>query len=359
MFNFFKKKKSPNLVPPNSQRYYYPSKELIGEEYCSDIICEESFHRLQEKERLKYSLICEIEGSNIDETETACSMEKYAQGKDVFEVVVIREEDKEYSDKSNGVSYCYLPSVVECYDKDAPTTFFVSLIEGRCEILSNSNVLSGEDADNYLPWYKSVGKYSPVRDGKVIERIEASLIAMEKQLDEQIAKYGILLENAEKAKQERIEKNKKRLAMFSEGIEEVLLAMGVSSSACKSIIKKAVTEEDFVMEVLHILQDKGYIAYLDWKDDVEEVLFSLNIILKKKEKPLLEEKDFDLEEEVYCDEALEYIQKRAEEQSFVLIDTGSDGVYVTEVDRDEVEDFVSKAEKLFCLPEVGFSVRKA
>lgn len=298
----------------------------------SDSICADSFYRLQEKGRREDSLICEIKGSNIDETETACLMEKYAQGKDVFEVVVLREEDKEYSDKSNGVSYCYLPSVVECYDKDAPTTFFVSLIEGRCEILSNSNVLSDEDAGNYLPWYKSVGKYSPVRDGKVIERIEASLIAMEKQLDEQIAKYGILLENAEKIKRERIKKNKKKFETIFKEIEGVFAVIGGSSSTCRSIIKKAAMEEDCMAELLYILRDRGYISYLDWKDDVEETLFALNLVLKKRKKPLLEEADFDLEEEVYCNEAVEYIQKIAQEQSFVFIDTGSDGVYVTVVD---------------------------
>lgn len=342
MLNFFKRlKNKENYEFPRSQRYYYPQKELLGDEHKTDIISFESISEICEEFARLQSLWYKLSGVERDEIEN-----KSHKG---FEFVKIKIEDIEYSDRGNNVDYCYLPTVVEMYDEGSPLTYFISIIKGRCEIRSTRfaiTSLEGKKLTNHVTWYESIGQYEKVEDPSTIQKIELTIIEYKSQLRDMYKDCLKRIKERELRKKELILKNENLVKGVTKDLEEMLFLIGVSKNSYKVICSEATKSSNFLEAVIEILSRKNYIVYLDWKMEPQDVLWNINNLLKKQR---LSQIELELDRSrlgLDSYEILEYIQKNLDGMRLFGIDSGTDGYFIGIISNKKYTLFLLIFQKL-------------
>lgn len=361
----FKNKSKVNYKAPKSQRYYYPQKQLLGEECKTNIINAQEIIKLCEKADIARNLRHKCFAYNTnDKVEQIIPLKNYSNGLNIFNVANAIKEDIEYSSKSEGVEYCYLPTKIDFWDEDGSVTYFVAVVENKCEIRSNSQILVSLDqvknGTNFCTWYQSIGKYPEVKEEKIIKKIENTILAYNGRLNAMIVEYNRIIEEKEKVKQEIISKNQILFATIEKKLEHALSLIGVSKRTYQNIYHEALKSKYLIDTILESLSDKNSLAYLDWKLNVEDVLFNLNNVAKKQNLKIISEDTIDINCELCCDEAVNYIQQKVDIYSYFLIDIGSDGCFAGIVSTDKLELFVSMIDEIFSqLEDDTYKITKA
>lgn len=84
-----------------------------------------------------------------------------------------------------------MPTNIQFYDEYSPLTYFIALIDDKCEICSNQWVLREKSVpdSNICTWAESIGKYTPVNDKTTIRKIENTMTALKAQMEDKIRLY--------------------------------------------------------------------------------------------------------------------------------------------------------------------------
>lgn len=340
------------VVYPGFQRIYYPGKKLMGQPVKSPTINTAALMHLLELNneyiKLDNSLVLQ------DNTYTNKPNLYEFTGKpssDYFEFAHISLEDIEYRPSNAPIEYTYLPTNLQMYDQNSPFTYFVATVEGKCELQSLSHTVTNADAPNHMAWYDSVGQFQNVDSQDIIHKVENTLAVYEKYIQARIAELKQIKINEKKMLQLQIDENKQDFAPVMEALKEALSFIGVTPQGFDYMIKKAIKDSSPMEEILTYLCNKRVLGYLDFKDTIVEVDFTLQTISKKQKyasPPNFEDNG------LTCDDAAEYAAKQINMWRIFLIDADTDGSYIGIVPLNQASQFTQIMSDVFSEVENGF-----
>lgn len=354
--NFFCK----NYFPPHDQRYYYKKKQLIGKEYRSDIINGQTIidiaQRYEKMRSLATSLFAYnmVDGKFISDDSVAANhpILNYANGQDCFSQVKAKIEDIDYSSISCEVEYCYLPTHIQFYNENDLLTYFVANIGEQCEICATRWSIGHKTVPrtNKRTWSDTIGKYKPITNPIIIKKIENTITALSYQIDDLIIKYTEVADERERAAKEKIKQNKAEFDEIKDVLGEALFLIGVSSSTYKDICCQALKEADYYFyELLHILSEENHLAYIDWKEEFEDVKWSLNLVAEKQALPTIPDTIEKPSDDLFCEEIVKYIKSKNDIYTYFIIDVESDGCMVGIIKKEHQDKFILLMENIFSI----------
>ena len=216
----------------------------------------------------------------------------------------------------------YHPTQLNFYDMDSISTYHIVLIGKDCELRQTNYVHSekGEYAWD-LSDPKQIDNHFPVTDPEVIKRIEFSF-------------HCFLL--GEQKYIERITELKEKIKTIRKPLCQVFG------------IKKEPYHAKTIDQIMTFLENKYLVRYIDWKLDYEDVLSDFNKLLIGKKLPELQKS---IKLDLLGEEAARDIIKDFSHNEYipVLIDTQSDGFYISLLDQKAKENLQP------LLKEIGFS----
>ena len=217
--------------------------------------------------------------------------------------------------------------------------FAVVRIGDRCEIASYDYDITGKNGQE---WFNFIGKNTPVFDKKIIENIKTVL-----------TQYGQLQVKILEEEDRRIWEEKEKLAFRNKNLpadtEQTFLSLckllGISPQKAKKIYHIALEQEDICVSLINDFIDLNYLAMVDWKADVGDIVYGYNLLAKKiKANMLYLDKDTEFEPP-------EVFRRLAamSDKVLYLIDTNSDCYILGLSDKENREKIISAYKQLFSL----------
>lgn len=165
----------------------------------------------------------------------------------------------------------------------------------------------------------------------------------------------------ETTKQE-LSENLSPLERVSEKMKQAMQLINVTESDYQEIYLSAMEDEDSFDEFFTFLEEKGYITYIDYATEFEDVLYCLNLVAEKQGLPLIPEDLKEPEGELLFTDALNDIVKQYSNMyDYVLIDNESEGCLVVLIAKEKADSFIAQMTALFTiegLSQYQYTIKK-
>lgn len=128
--------------------------------------------------------------------------------------------------------------------------------------------------------------------------------------------------------------------LFNSNFPKALHYMHVPKRYYHTSLEQLYLNEDKLSDFLNMLCDNHYITYLDWKDQTDNVAWSLNHVVRKM--GLTPELPEELRQDVLgCNQSAAYLAGKNEDDYIIYFwEMNTDGAYAGVMEKEAAEDFL-------------------